>query len=68
MLDSIFNGFNMPEHHGCTRAEVEFMSDPHYLKPLIGIALERRDPVAHPIHEDLTASTRDGSQTSILEP
>src|ERR1041385_3483090 len=67
MLDAVLNGFDVPEHHGGRRVQSESVRCLHHVEPLLAGAFERRDAVAHLVHEYFAATARYRPQPGMLE-
>ncbi|HIE32696.1 MAG TPA: hypothetical protein EYP81_01425, partial [Thermodesulfobacteriaceae bacterium] len=65
---TVFQSFNMSEHHGGRSFETEVMRDPHDLKPFFGRTFIGRYPAPYPIYQNLSPSSRYGVQPSSYEP
>jgi len=67
MLNAFFHRLDVTEHHGRTRFQAEFVRDLHHFQPLVRIALERRDFLAHAVDQNLTASARNRAEPGFFE-
>src|ERR1051325_6380874 len=67
MLKPILDLFNVTKHHGRARIQTQLVGDLHYLQPLAGVALERRNALPNTIHQDFTAPAWNRSEPGFLE-
>src|SRR3954451_11954938 len=67
MFNPVRHRFDMTKHHGCTRFQTELMRDFHNLKPLVGIAFQRRNSFSNSIDQNLAAAARDRAKASPFE-
>src|SRR6266404_979682 len=67
VLDAVFDGLHVPEHHRRRGVQPEAMGNLHHAQPLVAHALQRSNALAHAVDEDFTAAAGDGSQTSLLK-
>ena len=59
MFDAIVERLDVAEHHRRARIQAELVRDRHDFEPLVALALQRRDLVAHAIDENLAATAGD---------
>ncbi len=55
MLDAILNRLHVTEHHRRARVQSQLVRHLHHFQPLIGVNLQRRNFLAHPIDQDFPA-------------
>jgi hypothetical protein len=62
VFDAVLHGFDMAKHHGDAAGQAQAVRGVHHTHPLRGTGLERGNAVAHAVHEDFPAATRQRSQ------
>src|SRR6185503_9610167 len=67
VLDPLWDGLDVPEHHGDTGLHAETMSFAHDLQIFIGARLTMADFVAHTIRQNLAAAAGDGIQPRLAQ-
>ena len=67
MFDPILDRLDVTEHHRRARLQAQFVRDLHHFEPLVALAFERRDSVAHAIHQNLAAAAGDRAEPGFLE-
>src|ERR1044072_2472794 len=67
MFEPLFNGFHVSKHHRRARFQSELVGYLHYLQPLIAVNFQWRNFLPHPIHENFSATTWNGSESGVLE-
>jgi len=67
MLDAVFNGLDVAEHHRRAGRESETMRHVHDFEPVVAHRLERRDALTHAIHQDFAAAAGNRTESGRLE-
>jgi hypothetical protein len=67
MVHALLDGFAAAEHHGRGGAHAELMRGAMHVHPILGVALQTADAMAHGVIEDLGAAAGNGIETGIHE-
>ena len=67
VLDAVLHRLHVAEHHGGGRIQPEPMRDVHDLQPIVAHRFQRRNALAHPVHQDFAAAARDRTQARRFE-
>lgn len=67
MFESVFDGFDVAEHHGGGGGEAVFMGDFHDFEPLVAGGFEGGDTFTDAVDEDFAASAGDGAEAGLGE-
>ena len=67
MLDAVLDGLDMAEHHRGGGVQAEPVRHVHDFEPVVAHRLERRDALAHAVHQDFPAAAGDRAQAGRLE-
>jgi hypothetical protein len=67
MLEAIVQRLHVPEHHRGAGIQSQPMCLAHYPKPLVALAFERCNSIAHAIDENLPTAAGNAAEAGFLE-